>query len=278
MSSEKLGILARAKGLIAATFTALQTVPEIEAVTPHIEALNPSETVGQKISTLDIAHLYVGYLRLLREAANLMPEDLKAISLADQKIVDSSADPHTTPDILHTLGESYRPIMLQLLVASSDLESPIFQAALEDLRQRMTVGSARKLAGKENNDQVDDPEAKYAIFTHTKKDMQPQAQIHVVIGHGITRALTQYLSSDPVTADIAAKKDFLLHIIGDAMFVKFAKAELGILDHRQKPIVITRSEQDIFDTWTRSPQEGGLHWASLERYQAVKDYIAETFR
>lgn len=278
MSTEKLGILARARGLIEGAFTKLQNVPEIGLVTPRIEAMNSSEMVAQPIRTLDIAHLYLGYLRLVRDASNLSSTDLKAISNADVEIVDSSADPHTTPNILDILGETYRPKMLNLLLESSDLESAVFKDALEDLRNRMTIASQRKLDGKENSDTVADPEAKFGIFTHTKEGMQPMAQIHVVIGHGITRVLTQYLSGDPVTADIAAKKDFLLHIIGDAMFVKFAKAELGILDHKKRPIIITASEQDIFDAWTRKPKEGGLHWASLERYTKVKEYIAQAYK
>lgn len=276
MNQEKLGIFARTRELIKTTFSKLQSVPEIAVVTPSIEAMG-MQTPEAPIKTADLAKLYLGYLHLVRDATNLTPIDLDAIDLADKVITDSSADPHTTREILTTLGSKYRPEMLKLLIRSSDLKSPVFHAALEDLSARMETASERKMAGKDNSDTSPDPEAKYAIFTHTKEGMQPLAKMHVVIGHGLTRLLTDHLSKDPSTAKLAEKKDYLLHIIGDAMFVKFAKAELNIPDHAGKRIEITKEDQAIFDAWTKYPKDGGLHWASLERFEEVKKYITKAY-
>ncbi len=197
----------------------------------------------------EIGHTFFAYRLLLKRLIALSPDDTKIIADVNQSRGKPGAD-----SLLAELGP-HRQTMIQTLNEALDPQSPLYQAALTELRERMQNGQDIADAGLKPQD--GDLRSDQAIWGFTQ--IAPEhvlAQMHFLICHFIERFMTQTYRK--LEIPMAQRKDYFLTAMTDVL----------ILENLRRGRFA-----DIFAVWRRGKAEGGLGWISDSRLEAYQNAL-----
>jgi len=182
-------------------------------------------------------------LRLSYDDSNLLEE---AIELSQKGNLDThSASSHDAITINKILGEQ-RILELIKQLSNPDLSNPTLKVALEELAEKMALGTKYALIGEDLNDQ--NPVAANVIYGHTKGLQYPEI-IHFLVCHLIVRLFNAVFENDPdeEVRDLTSDKDALINAMGDVILLRSTGYE-------------SKYWKELLEIWTIPKGKGGLGW------------------
>lgn len=256
-----MSFLEKAKTATAEVSANLAHLPELHEV---LDAIYPEDARAEN-PLLHVGHIYVGYLRIIKDLSSLEPEEIELIrranTLSKERGISANSVSHGGADyFLEVLGPKRQMKLFGAVLASADVNSDTFKEAIIDLSSRMTKGHELSLSNALTQD--GDPAADKAIWGHTK-GLQPEAMVHFVMAHFLERTFTAHFSQDPDSRvkQLVSQKDTLLAAMGDVIKLRRAQG---------------RANSRITSIWEAGREQGGLGWNKVVRQEIYSEVVAKS--
>ena len=254
-----MGNLERSQHLIREVAEQLSNVPELQYV---IEMLNT--TYANELGEAPMHYIvrtYIHYLRIIKQLASLSPNDLAVITQVNQSALSKSEKTVSRGGaevFVQTLGPQRLQTLLRNITLASDVTSPTFKNAIQDLAKRMVAGHELVASGEKIGDGAS-ADADFAIWGHTT-ELQTEAMFHLVIAHFLNRMCTQMFAndSDKKLKDLISHKDCLVTALGDVIYLLNAK---------------DKAVPEMVGIWRRPKTQGGLRWNKEEKQVAYDEVV-----
>lgn len=235
---------------------ATNKVVETIGILPEIKSIFSEEG---ELPNFYIGKTYLHYLRLIRDLAQLSPGDKDLVAEANalsktRGLSSNSVAKGGAANFIDIIGKENQEELLNFVSFAARPDSPVFQAALNDLNDRMTKAQGIPI------EELSDGKSEltdYVIWGY-RKGLKPKAMIHFTMCHFLERIVTQTLlkSNNPKIWELASHKDFFLNALGDIIRLKAAKNEV---------------DPEIYNMWRLPRSEGGLQWNREEKQQVFNE-------
>jgi hypothetical protein len=234
-----------------------------EAVRPHVENFSTQLGDFTRLEETrknyksperwqEVAHTFFLYRQMLKRLVNISDADLQIMAAVNEAKGTKGAS-----GLLAELGPEKRAQLIKTLNKALDPESPIYTAALEELRAMMQNG--QDIFDEEKKPTDGDPRSDAAIWGFTQIGPEHvHTQMHFLVCHFMERFMTQVYREAGIP--MAGKKDYFLTAITDVL----------ILEHLKNDRF-----NDVFALWQKPKAEGGLGWISTGRLEGYQEYFPE---